>query len=1189
MGSQLTDRERGRNREHRGDHRGGPRGGRAALVVALLFFAAVAVGLLVWSRLRRDAGPSGAGGARAAQEQDQLARELAAAWFAKAVSEEQSLVKAQEALGPLLARDPPAAEDMVREGIIEVELANTHALEYEAHLKKAREWFDRALALAPDDAASNYVLGQLELSEGRMERAIPYLRKAAAAAPDDVPTSLALAAALEDTNPEEAEQLYRRILKLGVDFAGSWYMAALYRLATAIGPEPARAKEFEQLLLEHSRLRDRGLESPDPPEIRRGNLGRLLPPPVVGGKSVHPLPPSPLGPDVRIAEAPGGLERLRASDLDGDGKLDLFAVGPGGLWIALQREGGAWEQRKFLEGARIELAVALDLTNDSDAKRNPQSRLDLVVAVGGELRLLRASQGADAPAWRPLDAPIASLPGAPSDLLAVDFDHEGDLDLLAVGPLGTRLLRNDGASTLGSAQPKGGFTDVTTDANLPPLRAASWCAVEDFDNDQDVDLLFGNERGVQVASNLRGGHFEDLSERFAAVGPTPRRPVLADFDGDARVDLWNPLGTVQLFLNQPSARLKAIEGSQLAPLRGDGAPSAPPPADQDVVAVDLDGDSSCDACWMRTENGASWLEGQLALGLREQQGFRLPIDGPASAAPAVLADFDGDCALDLARATEDGVHLNFGKQRASGAVALTLRGLKDNRRGVGAIVELRSPQTYQRVFWKGETEVLGVGTSPEIHWLRITWPNGVTQHDLEKGLGPRTVHQIPGLIGSCPFLYTWNGSRYEFVTDVLGITPLGLPMAPGMLVPPDHDEYVLIRGEQLAAKDGQLEVQLTEELREVTYLDRARLDVVDHPADTEIFPNELFCFPPFPEAHTHTVKHPLAPSRALGSDGKDWRQALAAIDDDYAAPFEPAPPQYQGLATPHWLELEFPREGVANARLLRLVMTGWFFWTDASVNMAAARSGEYEFLPPLFQIPDGQGGWKAPRQPVGFPAGKTKTMVIDVTDLLPRDDPRLRIVSTLRLYWDSIRLATDADDAELRTESLEPSSAVLWRRGFSAPLFTALPNQPERFEWEHLAEIPRWNPHPGLYTRYGETVPLLGVVDDEFVIMGAGDALTVGFDASALPPVAPGFRRDYLLFLDGWAKDRDPNTLEAEHVEPLPFHGMSGYPYGRLERFPEDEAHRKWRVEWNTRVAERWMPRVLGGLGGVEGGSDLAR
>jgi len=234
----------------------------------------------------------------------------------------------------------------------------------------------------------------------------------------------------------------------------------------------------------------------------------------------------------------------------------------------------------------------------------------------------------------------------------------------------------------------------------------------------------------------------------------------------------------------------------------------------------------------------------------------------------------------------------------------------------------------------------------------------------------------------------------------------------------------------------------------------------------------------------------------------------------------------------------------------------------------------------MFQVPDGQGGWRDTGPPVGFPAGKTKTMIVDVTSMLDRADPRIRVATTLRLYWDRIVLATDADDAPKTITEIACTGANAWRRGFSDPLDSLPPgeanpaNKPERFAWESLARDPRWNQHPGLYTRYGECRELVGAVDDRFVILGAGDALTLRFKALDVPALASGMRRDFLVYLDGWAKDRDPNTIQALEVEPLPFHAMSGYPYRADEHFPDTEAHRAWRRDWQTRPAFQWIAPV---------------
>jgi hypothetical protein len=165
----------------------------------------------------------------------------------------------------------------------------------------------------------------------------------------------------------------------------------------------------------------------------------------------------------------------------------------------------------------------------------------------------------------------------------------------------------------------------------------------------------------------------------------------------------------------------------------------------------------------------------------------------------------------------------------------------------------------------------------------------------------------------------------------------------------------------------------------------------------------------------------------------------------------------------------------------------------------------------------------------------------------------------------------DDDDAPRVDTPLEPVAASLAFRGFSYGEDTAGGTLPERFDWDVLAQ-PRWNQHPGRYTRYGDVLPLLGAVDDMYAIFGAGDCVRLDFDAAALPPLPAGWTRDWLLYLDGWAKDRDPNTVSAERVEPLPFHAMSAYPPPAGEAFPDTPAHRRWQAEWNTREGAVLLP-----------------
>ncbi len=1075
----------------------------------------------------------GGGGSEEPSLEELVARERVAHWF-----EGQNLERARAELAPLVSGPDAQAQDLLRAAAIEFAASEPAA---------ANAFLDRAEALDPDSAAVHFLRGQLAREEGELELALTELSAALALAPADLPTRYTRASTLQDLDRfEEAEAELREVLASGIENGGSWYVSALYRLERLL-LLAGRDEEALPIRERREELEAQGVRAPSTSVTRAGNLGKVLPPAPIG--NVVPPPPGELMYGVGEVALPtlSGATGLSASDVDGDGVMDLVAWSAGEVQVALRR-GDGWEDLVVGESG-ADFVRSLDLDNAVDGQ------LELLVARGGALSFWQL----DAGEWRQLEVATPVLPSAALDVTAVDFDHEGDLDLLLVGEFGARLWRNDGAASP-DPEARGAFVDASALAELPSDVSYSWCTVEDFDNDSDVDLLFGGPGAAYLADSLRAGRFADQSARLKGVLGLSIEPLVEDFDGDGRPDLW-PLG----------------EGATWWRQRDDLGFSARPCGVEVPVGAltgDLDLDGAVDL----------FLAGRavLAAGLEQQRLTELKGPQPAKATPHALLDVDGDRRLDLAFAEAGGVRVHRAQGEPGRAISVSLRGNRTNRRAVGSLLELRAGAVYRRVYYRGEPVLLGSGGRERLDVLRITYPNGLVQSELDVDLTDQTIVDDPdsafglysepeGLIGSCPFLYTWNGETFEFVTDVLGITPLGLPIAPGMFVPPDHDEYVLVSGEQLRERDGELVMQLTEELREVTYLDRVRLDVVDHPAEAEVFPNELFCFPPFPEAHTHTLRAPLAPVRATGSDGRDWTAAVTERDDVHAVPFERQPPQFQGLAKPWFLEVEFDPAEVRDAELLRLALTGWFFWSDASANMAAAGQPGVDFVPPIFQVPDGQGGWRDAGPPVGFPAGKTKTMVIDVSEVLDREDPRLRIFCTLQLFWDRIALATCDDDAPLEVTSLEAQSAELWLRGFSAPLSTGREDLPERFDWDVLSEEPRWNQHPGRYTRLGDCRALLGEVDDRYAILGSGDALELRFDARGLPALKDGWRRDYLLYLDGWAKDRDPNTIDALEVTPLPFHAMSGYPYGADEAFPDDELHRAWDREWNTRPGHDWI------------------
>jgi hypothetical protein len=409
----------------------------------------------------------------------------------------------------------------------------------------------------------------------------------------------------------------------------------------------------------------------------------------------------------------------------------------------------------------------------------------------------------------------------------------------------------------------------------------------------------------------------------------------------------------------------------------------------------------------------------------------------------------------------------------------------------------------------------------------------------------------------------------EFITDVLGVAPLGASDGEGSYFPVDHDEFVFIPAASLHAVNGEYDIRVTEELSEISYLDQIQLYAVDHPAGTEIFTNEKFKGPPYPEERLYGVERRIYPSTARDGAANDVRALLTARDKRYPDQF---PRSGLGVAKPHALELDFA--GAAPSGRALLLLNGWVDWPDGSTFRAAAQESKDGLAMPSLQMQDAQGQWITVNPDMGMPAGKPKTIAVEIQ--FPAASRKLRIVTSLCVYWDEIFLSEPPAAPQAIQRSVPLNSANLRFRGFSESRIHPERKQPDTFFYGKVSPSSFWNPTPGLYTRFGDVAELIGAIDDRLAIMGSGDEILLRFNARALPPLPAGWTRDFLIKVDGWAKDRDPNTAFSDTVEPLPFHGMSRYPYPANESFPNSPAHERYRREYNTRPALKLM-RALGG------------
>jgi len=431
------------------------------------------------------------------------------------------------------------------------------------------------------------------------------------------------------------------------------------------------------------------------------------------------------------------------------------------------------------------------------------------------------------------------------------------------------------------------------------------------------------------------------------------------------------------------------------------------------------------------------------------------------------------------------------------------------------------------------------------------------------------------LKGSCPFLYAWDGHGFSFVTDVMWRSALGMPlgiMAGGTDIasaPPHASrEYMRVPGAALAPRDGRYILQMTEELWETGYLDAVKLLAVDHPDSVDVYVNEGFV-PPAPgpaELRLYTVPRSSLrpPVAATDEQGTDWLPALRARDDRYVAPLTLT--RYQGIATLHDLMLDFG--DLSGSDSVHLFLTGWIFPTDASINLALAQRGEAGVIFPYVEVKDLQGRWRRVAD-VGFPSGKSKTVVVDLTGKFLSADHRVRLRTNMEVYWDQAFVAAGGASSPAVITTLEPAGADVHYRGFSRMYRKGGRYGPE---WPVYSEVSRespWESIVGRYTRYGDVLPLVRAPDDMYVVFAPGDEVTVTFDANAAPPLRPGWTRDFLLYTDAWLKDSDRNTAAGNTVAPLPFHGMSRYPYGADEAYPKDAAHERYLQSYNTRRVGR--------------------
>ena len=768
----------------------------------------------------------------------------------------------------------------------------------------------------------------------------------------------------------------------------------------------------------------------------------------------------------------------------------------------------------------------------------------------------------------------------------MDLDFTGKLDLIAVtgNTNDVRAYRQSGPLL---------FNDISTTSGIPAsLRNAQAVMMEDWNRDGIMDVIVSRKVGPPL-----------LLEKHRGGPLVPREPTnwvagavfsAGDFDNDLRPDLAVVGdGKISICFNAGDRKEIRVERGARNAERG-----ISPSAISQLVAIDYDNDGWLDLCGVG-EKIRVWRN--LGLSGFQEQTAQLGLDQFDGGAVSEIhfADFDKDCDPDVIVALANGGlrYLRNEGGNANSQVKVQMFGNRSNASGIGCKIEietggLRLIRTVHRL----PVEV-GVGKYQKldsflVHWFN--WPQG----SAELGFNckePLFAWELTIQEGSCPYLYAWDGMGFRFVTDILGAAPLGLPMAEGRYIEADPEEFIWIGNEQsFPARDGTYLLQITEELREVLYLDEAKLVVVDHAPGTEVHSTDkLLPGRPFPKGALMTLHHEhplqragmldgrtpnsppfvvpalassafdaLPPEGGTPNLGQEVTSSLKTVDGRRVSPPKLRVPQLRGLAEPHGLILDF---GPLDAsKQLVLVMNGWLRFGGGMANIAASLDPSLPFPFPSLEAEVAPGIWKAVDVTVGAPAGKTKTILVDLEGKLEPGTRRLRLREAFEIHWDRIALMEKKPNAETKITFITPGEADLHFRGFS-PMQNLPPDWPLTPDYDRVSANSYWTITPGGWcTRYGDVSELIASRDEGLALLNGGDELSLKFTVSSLPPKPAGSVREFFLYVDGWDKDSDFHVAAGTQVEPLPFHGMDDQIYGREKRpqFPSDALHRKYNTRW---------------------------
>jgi tetratricopeptide (TPR) repeat protein len=1042
----------------------------------------------------------------------------------------QKIDDAKKALQAAIAIDPNSAQAWYNLGLAQ------HA---DNELDDALKSFQQAVKLDPRDVDSYYFEGVCYREMKQYDKAVEVLKQALAIQPLHASSEFALARALQALGDKEQAKEH---------FKNFQHMTST-KISAAIGLAYGEQGHYSTVT---------------PVEEPQARQRVMIPVKLVAEAMISQVSKARRGEPMADGFETGGACML---DVTGSGQMDLVLMESGSQAIRVLHRGG---DGKFADvdvaatGLKASGHAVACAVGDFDG----DNLNDMAVTLDDGVKLFRnlgKGKFEDVTA----QAGLAER-NKPTGITFVDYDHDGDLDLFLTGA-GLKpgnppnvLWRNNGNKT---------FTELTAETGLGGSGKTSSAILTDFNNDRAVDIaVTGDGIAPVLFVNPREGKYPQQAlyegEKFSATEGI----AVLDFNKDGWMDiavthagapgltLWRNVAGPQ----NGGRRFERVTLPLTGATRGWG-----------VTAVDIDNDGWVDlAAIVETSTGPRVMvfrnKGD---GSFEDVSRALGLDTVKLTAPRglIAADVDGDGAPDLIVTQENAAPMllrNFGASK-NHFVRLDLSGYADNKTAIGSKVEIFANGQWQKWELAGASGLatqappqllVGLGAADHVDLLRILWPTGILQDEIDL---PHTqviaMKEADRRGSSCPVLFAWDGHKYKLVTDVIGAAVVGHWFTPTRRNIPNSGEWIKVDGDRLASVDGKLSLRFIEPMEEVNYIDQLRLVAVDHPDDVEVNPDERFLDdPPFASGRVVASKGARLPVGAWDGEGRDVLDVLTRRDHKFASGFTATP--YEGFANAHSLTLDL---GDVNTNSqLRLLMTGYVNYFSATSLYAAWQAG-IKPISPYVEAERPDGTWVTIPREAGFPAGLERTIVVDLTGKLPAGTRRIRLMSNLEIYWDQVLIDNNAE-AETRTNEVPLSLATERFRGYPTQIDGKSPGDLD-YDYDRVSLTGPFQHQRGNYTHLGNVTTLVKGVDDRYAIFGSGEEIATEFDTAKLPELPVGWKRDYFFYANGYVKDMDWWDAMPFTVAQLPFHKMSAYPYPASETFPDDADAIDYQLKWNDR------------------------